>query len=397
MKKSPLLILFFTVLIDLIGFGLVLPLLPNYAREMGASSFEIGLIASAYSFMQFFFAPAWGSLSDRIGRRPVILISVATSAFSYFFFSQANTILLLLLSRILAGIGSANVGVTQAYITDISDSSTRSKSLGILGAAFGLGFVLGPPIGGLIKTYYGGAAVGYSAALITLLDFGLAYFLLPESLTEKRNTEISFNPFHGEKLAAMFRFPAVNRLYLTSFCFVFAFVNMQITIPLLWKEKYSFSDADIGFLFSMIAVVSVVVQGGLIGKLVRIFGERKLLPIGLALMLLGIGFLPFVPASKFLSYGSLTLIILALGNGLCNPINTSLVSLYTPKDAQGEILGVLQSVGSLGRVIAPFTGSLLYGIDLHAPYLTGSLSLFIGLIVSFSLASFELNHIKEAV
>ena len=185
--------------------------------------------------------------------------------------------------------------------------------------------------------------------------------------------------------------------YFTSFCFVFAFVNMQITIPLLWKEKYSFTDAEIGFLFSIIALVSVIVQGGLIGKLVRTLGERKLLSIGLGLMLIGIGFLPFVPANEFWTYGSLTLIILAFGNGLCNPINTSLVSLYTPKEAQGEILGVLQSVGSLGRVIAPFTGSLLYGIDIHAPYLTGSLSLFIGLIISFSLAAFELNHSREAV
>lgn len=389
-NASPLVILFFTVFLDLIGFGIVLPLLPNYARELGASPLIIGIVAGSYSLMQFFSAPIWGAISDKIGRRPVILISVATSTLSYLIFSQSHTVWLLLLSRVLAGIGSANVGVTQAYIADITTLENRSKSLGILGAAFGLGFVLGPPIGGIIKSTYGIEAVGYLAAFLTGLDLLLAYFLLPESLKEKKSGTVRLTFLQLDKMLSAFERPAIGRLLIIGFCFVFAFVNMQISAPMLWKEHYALTDKSIGYLFAIVGFVSVIVQGGLIGRLSKHFGERKVLSVGLATMCVGIGLLPFVPEGWLFSFGILVLTLLATGNGLVTPVNTSLISLYAQPEEQGELLGVAQSIGSVGRILGPLSGSLLYGLDAHAPYLVGSFFLIVGLLLSLSLFSIEL-------
>jgi multidrug resistance protein len=395
MQRSPFVILFFTVFLDLVGFGIVLPLLPNYARELGATPLEIGIIAGSYSVMQFFFSPIWGGISDKIGRRPVILISIATSVVSYFLFSQSHSLWFVFISRVLAGIGSANVTVTQAYITDITDRKNRSKSLGILGAAFGLGFVLGPPIGGAIKTQVGIEAVGYVAAMLTLLDLVLAYFFLPESLKEKK-PHAEFRFFSVKSFSKAFQEPAIARLLVVNFCFTFAFVNMQITVPLLWKEHYAQTEQNIGFLFAFIGVVSVIVQGGLIGKFTKRFGEREVLTGGIAVMMLGIGFLPFVPEQGLMSVGLMVLALIAMGNGFCTPTNTALVSLYANPSEQGETLGILQSVGSLARMFGPVSGSLLYGFEYHAPYLVGGMALVFCLLLSATLFKFEQHPHQEA-
>ncbi len=394
MQRSPLVVLFFTVFLDLVGFGIVLPLLPNYARELGASPLEIGIIAGSYSVMQFFFAPIWGGISDRIGRRPVILISIATSVVSYFLFSQSHSLLLVFLSRVLAGIGSANVTVTQAYITDITDRQHRSKSLGILGAAFGLGFVLGPPVGGAIKTNLGIEAVGYVAAGLTLLDLILASLFLPESLKAKKLHAV-FRFFSVSSFSKAFQEPAIARLLVVNFCFTFAFVNMQISAPLLWKEHYAQTEQNIGFLFAFVGIISVIVQGGLIGRVTKRFGEREVLTGGSAVMMLGIGLLPFVPELRFFSFGLLVLALIALGNGFCTPTNAALVSLYASSSEQGETLGVLQSIGSLARITGPVSGSLLYGLDYHAPYLAGGLASFVALLLSSTLFKFDLHQAQH--
>lgn len=181
MKRSPLVILLLTVLLDLIGFGIVLPLLPTYAKDLGANPFMIGLIAAIFSIMQFIFSPLWGKLSDKIGRRPVMLISIFITAVSYLVFSQASTIGLLIFARGLSGIGSANIAAAQAYITDVTDSKSRSGAMGMMGAAFGLGFIIGPIIGGILKHNYGIQMVGYVSSSLIFIDFILAVFLLPES------------------------------------------------------------------------------------------------------------------------------------------------------------------------------------------------------------------------
>lgn len=390
MSKSPLppiAILFLTIFIDILGFGIVLPLLPNYAKELGAEPLVIGVAVAGFSLMQFFFAPVWGGISDRIGRRPVILISVATSVISYLIFSQANSIWLLLVSRLLAGIGSANISTTQAYITDITDASNRSRSLGIIGAAFGLGFVFGPPVGGFLKTYYGMQSVGYLAVGLTSLDLVLAYFFLPESLKEKK-AETAFKFFRFEKFSEAMQNPAIARLFVINFLFTLGFVNMQVSASLLGKEHFAMTEETIGYGFALIGVLSVIVQGGLIGVLARKFGERRLQAAGCLLMAAGLTLIPFSPD---LRVAAVAVSLLAIGNGLTTPVNTALVSIYTSQPLQGEMLGLSQSVGSLARIAGPFSGSLLYGLDYHAPYLMAGAVLLLATLLSISLLGADLT------
>jgi len=390
MKKSPLVVLFFTVFIDLVGFGIVLPLLPTYAKDIGATPLEIGLIAASFSVMQFFFSPIWGAKSDQIGRRPIILISVAASAISYLIFSQADTVALLLISRILAGIGSANISATQAYITDVTDSTNRSKAMGMIGAAFGLGFVLGPPLGGFLKTFYGISMVGYVAAALTFLDLILAFIFLPESLKEKK-PKAKVQLFNFDKMLDAFKRPAVSRIMITNFLFLFAFVNMQVSAALLWKEYFSVTDQSIGYLFAIVGVISVFVQGFLIGKLTKKYGERKVFLLGNMIMAVGLICIPYTPTDSLFTIGLFFLGMLAIGNGLVVPIGSSLISLYTPNHEQGEVLGVFQSVGSFARILGPFSGSLLYGIEIHSPYLVGGALVIVGSLIASTLFNYELE------
>jgi DHA1 family tetracycline resistance protein-like MFS transporter len=391
MKKFPLLIVFLTVFIDLIGFGIVLPLLPNYARELGSSPLIIGVIAATFSLMQFFFAPIWGSISDRIGRRPVILISVATSVISYLIFSHANTIALLLFSRFLAGVGSANISTTQAYIADLTDSSNRSKYLGLIGAAFGLGFILGPPLGGILKTHYGIEYVGYVAAGLAFVDLILAFFLLPESLKEKK-TNSSFKLFQFKEIFDALKKQPANLSLLINFLYIFAFVNMQVSVALLAKEHYKLDDKSIGYIFAYIGFISALIQGGLIGRLVKKFGERKLLLAGNICMFLGILSIPFIPHnSAGLQLALISLGFFSIGYGLITPTNTALASLLSSKEEQGQSLGILQSVGSLARIFGPFTGSILYGFNFHAPYLLGAAFLLLSTFFAFALLKYKEN------
>ncbi len=396
MKKSPLFVLFFTMFIDLVGFGIVLPLLPTYSKDIGASPLMIGLIAASFSIMQFFFAPIWGTISDKIGRRPILLVSIATSSISYLIFSQADTIILLIISRVLAGIGSANISTTQAYITDITDSSNRSKAMGIIGAAFGLGFVLGPPLGGFLKTNYGIEWVGYVAAALTLLDLIMAYFLLPESIKKKNpNAKVQF--FNLAKMMEAFQRPAVSRIMIVTFLFLFAFVNMQVSAALLWKEFYYATDQSIGYLFAYVGIVSVVVQGFLIGKLTKSLGERKVFLIGTVIVAIGLVFIPYLPSDSLFTYGLIFLAMLAAGNGLIIPIGSSLISMYTPEHEQGEILGINQSVGSMARILGPFSGSVLYGFDIHAPYLMGGFLVFFSCMIAYTLFNYEIEVAPSSV
>lgn len=395
MKMSPFVILFLTMFIDLVGFGIVLPLLPTFAKDIGASPFMIGVAAASFSVMQFFFAPIWGAISDQIGRRPVILISVAASAISYLIFSQATAVWILIVSRVLAGIGSANISTTQAYITDITDSSNRSKAMGIIGAAFGLGFVLGPPLGGILKTHYGISMVGYAAAGLTAFDLVLAYFFLPESLKEKKPaTRIQL--FSFSKMADAFRRPAISRILIATFLFVFAFVNMQVSAALLWKEHFRVTDQSIGYLFAFVGVVSVIVQGGMIGKLTKRFGERKVFLLGNIIMAIGLFSIPYIPTDSLFSIGLIFLGMLSVGNGLTVPVGTSLITLYTPSHEQGEILGIAQSVGSFARIFGPFSGSMLYGVEMEAPYLVGGTLVLLATLFAASLFSFSVEPVPSS-
>ncbi|ACF46330.1 MAG: tetracycline resistance MFS efflux pump [Prosthecochloris sp.] len=415
MKKSPLVILFLTVLLDLIGFGIVLPLLPTYAKDLGASPLMIGFIAAVYSSMQFIFSPLWGKLSDVIGRRPVMLGSILLASISYVFFSQATTIPLLILARGMSGMGSANIAAAQAYITDVTDSQGRSKAMGMLGAAFGIGFIIGPLIGGFLKTNFGIEMVGLVAAALIGIDFILAIFFLPESNKEaiKISQLFTQKAISGPRQSVValvsskvsdytqsvndaFSSRPIAMLMTTNFIFTFGIVNMQIASILLWKEFYLTSDQQIGYLFAYVGFLSVIVQGGLIGKLNKILGEHKLFTWGHILSFIGVFFIPFVPQSNLFSIGLFILFFFAMGTSLVNPINISMTSLYSYNKKQGQIMGLAQSVNSFARILGPFSGSILYGINHKTPFIVAGILMIIGTVISLGLFKYDIEALEPA-
>ncbi|MDQ3100103.1 MAG: MFS transporter [Bacteroidota bacterium] len=369
--RSRLAILFLTVFIDLLGFGLVIPILPIYAMELGASAFEVGLIAAVYALMNFVFSPFWGTISDRVGRRPVIAWTVFITAISFLILAHAETLALLFIARILAGIGSANIAASQAYITDSTPVEGRAKALGMIGAAFGLGFIFGPPVGGFIKENFGMAWVGYSAMALSIIDLLLILFFLPESLKVKDPTaKIQLKPI-TQTINALKR-ADIRDLFLTSFIYITAFSMMQITVALLWEEHYHLSEAQVGYMFAFIGFVSAIVQGTLIGPLTKRFGEQRLLIYGCMLMGIGLGSIPFVPEEHFIPLAFFPLVLLSLANGCLMPNITSLLSRSANDREQGQVLGMNQSFLSLARIAGPTIGGALYGWHFSSPYLGGA-------------------------
>lgn len=366
-------IIFFTIFIDLLGFGIIIPILPVLvAGDLALPKYWVGLVAAIAPFMTFLFAPYWGSLSDSKGRRPVILISIVISMVGYLMFSMVNSLLLLLLSRLLAGIGSGNFSAAQAYIADISDPSKRAKNMGLIGAAFGLGFIFGPPLGGFLKSHYGLASVGWFTAGICLLNFVFVYFFLPESLHHVKSGEHSFKAMFAN-IGSALKNKTVRKLFAINGLFTVAFSMMQIASPLLWKERFHFDEKQIGYVFGYIGLCSVLVQAGLIGWLVRRLGEKRMLIAGSMLMLAGLTVLPFVPPDWFVPAELLALFCIALASGCIMPATGSLVSREIAPDMQGTIMGALQSLGSLARTAGPLFSGFLYMLMYAAPYLCGSL------------------------
>ena len=405
--------MFLTVLLDLVGFGIVLPLLPTYAKDLGASPFMIGLITAIYSFMQFIFAPLWGKLSDHIGRRPVMLSSIFMASVSYLFFAHATTVLLLVLSRGLSGIGSANIAAAQAYITDVTDSENRSKAMGMLGAAFGLGFVIGPLLGGILKTNYGIEMVGYVASGLIGINFILAVFLLSETNREATDIRQAFSllsdgskrpRLHSLREKALVYLddvkeavsnPPVALLMSSNFIYTLGIVNMQIAAILLWKEYFNATEQQTGYLFAYVGIVTAAVQAGVLGKLNKKFGEHRLYLWGHAVTFIGVFFIPFIPSSSLFSLGLVILLFYALGTSLVYPINISMLSLYSYKQKQGQIMGYNQSVNALARILGPFSGSILYGIYPDIPFIVAGVLTITGTIISLGLFRYSIEALDR--
>ena len=369
--RSHLAILFLTVFIDLLGFGLVIPILPTYATQLGASPLQVGLIAAVYALMNFIFSPFWGTISDRVGRRPVIAWTVFITAGAFLMLAHAYTLTLLFVARMLAGIGSANIAASQAYITDVTPVENRAKALGMIGAAFGLGFIFGPPVGGYIKQHYGMEWVGYTAMILSIINLLLILFFLPESIKEKNPAKkIQLKPV-TQTIQALRRID-LRDLFLTSFVYISAFSMMQVTVALLWEEHYGLTEAQVGYMFAFIGFSSAIVQGTLIGVLTRKFGERNLLIYGCLLIAVGLFAIPFVPLEYFMPLALLPMAVLALGNGCLMPSITSLLSRGAAEHEQGQVLGMNQSFMSLARVAGPTVGGALYGFHYASPYVSGA-------------------------
>lgn len=389
--KSPLLVLFTTVLVDLIGFGIVIPLISVYGKHLGAHAFELGILGASYSLMQFFFAPIWGGLSDRLGRRPILLISLAGSTLSYAGFAMAQSFTWLLVTRIFAGIFAANISAAQAYIADITTPENRAKGMGLLGAAFGIGFTLGPPLGGIASAKLGLSAPGWIAASICGANLLLAIVRLPESLpADQRVAALKLKkrlPSWAEFRQILQKHPALAALIASFFGWTFAFSMMEQTFALLTQTLFQLEVQDTalkaGLLLMWAGVLGAIIQGGAIRKLVSRWGERRLILMGLLINALGLWILPFSP-----TYGLTYLLLtpLAIGSALLNPCLAALISKNADPLQQGSTLGVSQGVASLARALGPFTGLWLFSIAPQIPYwISGGIALGVFWILQKSL------------
>lgn len=363
----------------MLGFGIIIPILPIFTKELGAQDYQIGLIAMIYPIMNFFFAPMWGTLSDRHGRRPIMLASVFITGLAYLVFAQVNGLVILFLSRMLSGIGSANISVAQAYIADVTTPQERTKTLGFLGAAFGIGFIIGPTLGGFLKSISAPGQVdwvGYVAAGMSFVNLGLAYFMLPESLKNKRvDAPFSFKVVTG--IVTELKKPSIRELLLINFIFIAAFMLMQMACSLMWKEVDGLSDKQIGYVFAFTGLATAVVQGGLVGKMVEWFGELKMLNYGIFFMIAGMIMLPLVGESYFIPFELIGLTLIALANGCLTPNITSLISKYADHKELGQVLGVNQSFGSIARAAGMGVSGFLYGMNFHVPFFAGALLMII--------------------
>jgi len=378
LKRAPAYLVLFTVFIDLLGFGIIIPLLPFYAQHFGATPTVIGLLSSSYSFMQFLFVPFWGRLSDRIGRRPIILMSVTGSFISYLIFGMADSLTVLFISRILAGFMGANISASQAYIADTTTFEERAKYMGLIGAAFGVGFMLGPFIGGVMSNISYGAP-GFLAAGFSLVNAVLAYFMLPESLKNRSEPVRKLNLLNVAGIRAAFSKPGIGSLALVYFFYTVAFSILYVAFPLFSGGRFKYGATENGYFFAYVGLIGIIIQGGAIGTLVKKFGERTLMAAGLVSLVVS---LAFVPASHRLFTLVILATMLAIGSALITPSLISLISKHAGTGEQGNTLGISQSFSSLGRVIGPFLGGFILGtVGIGWPFYAGSIILAIALVL----------------
>ncbi|MCX6173867.1 MAG: MFS transporter [Ignavibacteriales bacterium] len=394
-NKATLGIIFLTIFIDLMGFGILIPILPTFAsKELGISNFGIGSVVAAYSLMQFIFNPIMGKLSDKIGRRPVILVTQLMTAISYLIFAFSNSFLLLFFSRMLAGLGGSNIGVAQAYIADITTKEERAKGMGIIGAAFGLGFVFGPVIGAYLAKY-GYHVAGLGSAFFTLSAFSFAFFRLPESLKEKKNDEkIKIKIFDFTFAKQVLTNPSISFLIILLFLIIFSIANVFGTFAILGYKFYHFTDQQNGMLFGIVGLVGAIVQAGLIRLISQKLKDKTIVLIGIFFMIIGLGFLPY--GGNF-SGVAIVISIMAVGTGILQPIIPSMISKYSPEIQQGAVLGFSQSISALARVLGPLWGGFSYDVlGYQFPFITGAFFTLITFIISFfMLKSYKMKVVEN--
>jgi MFS transporter, DHA1 family, tetracycline resistance protein len=380
-NRSGLVLIFLTVFIDLLGFGILIPILPSFSvKELHIDETAIGIAIALYSFVQFLFNPIFGKMSDKYGRKPVIVVCLFLNAMGYIVFSFTHSYILLLTSRVIAGIGGSSIGVAQAYIADITTRENRSKGMGLIGAAFGLGFVFGPLIGGLLSEF-GYAVTGYAAAGFSLIAFALTIFYLPESLKKKEETEDSSTQPQRRKLfdfAAMKKIlqkPDLAVLILLFFILTFSFANIYGTFALLGLKVYGFTDMQNGYMFGIVGLTSAIVQGGLIGRINKLISKKLILIIGSLVIMVALAMIPY--AGSFLGLAIVS-VVLSYGTGTFQPTVLSLISEVTSESEQGITLGMNQSLSSFARVLGPLWGGFAFEyLGYPFPFLTGAAFTFI--------------------
>ena len=362
MKRSPLVVIFTTVFIDLLGFGIVIPVLPFYAEgtQFNATPRTVGLLFASYSVMQLLFSPVLGRLSDKYGRRPVLLISIIGTGIGFLILGFAKTLWMLFVGRILDGISGGNISTAQAYIADITTKEDRAKGMGLIGAAFGLGFIFGPAIGGILSRW--GIHVPFLfAAGLCFANAILLYFTLPETVTKDHPARVSAARGRGfTQLIDSLKQPRLGFVLTIYFLFIVAFSIMTTSFSLYTMFRFGYDAQHNGYLFAYVGLIAVIIQGVLIGRLVKRFGELWLVIVG-ALFFAGSLFaVPFVGPNA----GGLVALLIgggifSLGNSLSTPALNSLASKSVGPAEQGSVLGVTQSAASLARAVGPSIAALL--------------------------------------
>ena len=365
----------FTIFIDFAGFGLILPLLPFWAQHLGANATGVGLLLTIYALAQFIFTPILGRLSDRYGRKPVIVVSLLIEALSFALSALAYSLPFLLVARFIGGLGASNIGSAQAVVTDITPPEGRARGMGMIGAAIGLGFVVGPAVGGMLAPR--GAAVPFWAAMgVALVNALLVLRFLPETRKRRKAIEHKNAAQQNENLLfAGWRYVvksgALARLIAIYLLFTIAFTAMETVFPLFTQRTFGWTAMQNGYIFTYVGFIIVIMQGGLIGQLVKRFGERGLAIGGMVMLAAG---LILLTRSVNLALLLIALGILSAGDGAVTPTLSTLLSFASPAEAQGETLGLAQGIAGLGRVVGPLLAGVLFQFGgAGAPFLFGGI------------------------
>ena len=387
MTSRPLKIILFVAFVDLVGFGLIIPLQAVYAKRLGASGLTFGLLLGAYSLMQLVFSPLLGRWSDRFGRRRVLLLSIAGSMVAHALLGvadMASSLSLLFVARIVDGITGANIATAQAYVADVTTTDNRAKGMGLFGAAFGLGFVVGPALGSalaFIGRHVSGPAHGtawpaFGATVISLVAFLLVWLYLPEPAKAERAARTRYGTLRVSLLRAVLGNARLRELFAIVFGSVFTFVLLEVTFVYLCTHTFAVTEAGTGMIFAYIGALMIIVQGGLVGPLVHRFGEATLAATGPFITAVGFALISIVPLIGQINLAWLVLIVgcvpTSLGQGLTTPAVSALVSRQAGRRRQGATLGLSQGVAALARAIAPPVGGLLYDLGPSWPYWIGA-------------------------
>lgn len=397
MKNKPILaIIFLTIFIDLLGFGIVIPLLPSFCiNELHTTESMIGVIAGVYSLMQFLFNPIWGSLSDRYGRKPILVMSLIGSFISYlalgFVFSGIIlSTTLLLVSRAFAGVFAANISAAQAVISDVTSPEERTKGIGLISAAFSLGFVFGPAIGGVLSHYYGFGFPVFVSAGLSLIAALLCIFVFRETLPKEiqianRLIKKRINPLNFNLITRTLKNPAIGKYIIIFFIVVFAFSNIFGTIQLFAERKdtLNMNQEEVGYVFSFMGIAGAFVQLFLLKYIQRFLSDKKILVLGNFIAIFGLSLIGFSPTAVLLVC---FIFLLAIGNGMSNTVTISLLSQNIGREEQGTILGINQSLSAFARFLGPVCGGFVYEyLGYKYPFVIGGIFMSLVTIYSFNV------------
>jgi DHA1 family tetracycline resistance protein-like MFS transporter len=387
----PLVIIFLTIFVNLVGFGIIIPLLPYYAETFGASPVVIGLLFAVFSLCQLIAAPALGDLSDRYGRRPILIFSLAGTVVSFVMLAVAHSVTMLFAARIVDGLSGGNISTARAYVADVTEPKDRARAYGLIGAAFGLGFILGPALSAVLSHISYTAPI-WAAAGVTLIATIMASFWLPE--TVHRAHAGSGNPF--TYLPDLFLRAPIRRVLVVDFFYWCSFAIFQTTFALFAARRFGFGVAKTGYVFAAFGVLGALIQGGLIRTVVRRLGDKRTFITGLAFGAVG---LVAAAVAQSVTMFLVALVPLAFGIGFGHPTMASLVSLVARGDEQGRVQGAASAVESLGRTVGPVWGnSSLQHFGDSVPYLSaaGLIMVTLAIVAGFEVPAVETARVTRA-